>query len=211
MRVLACTAFALVVMASQSASAASSWIPWPSASSACNRGMLWPYVRNPGDCLTDEEIKAGQHGVYTGPVDSNPDIAAIAPPPPAAAPAGTVAGAPAQTAASGGNPAAPGAANVPATSFSCTKSITWPFVRSPGDCLTTEEKKEGKKGVYGGGTGLTVTQVAATPSQTVAAQGTTPASGAATTPAEPACTKGLLWPFVRHAGDCPTASEQKSK
>ena len=210
MRVLACAAFALVVAGSHSASAASSWIPWPSGSSACTKGMLWPYVRNPGDCLTDEEIKAGQHGVYTGPVDTNPDIAAMAPPPPAAAPAGT-AGAAAATAALVGNPAAPRPANAPAATFSCTKSVTWPFIRSPGDCLTTEEKKEGKKGVYAGGTGLTVTQASATPGQTVAAQGATPAGGAATTPAEPACTKGLLWPFVRRAGDCPTASEQKSK
>jgi hypothetical protein len=29
------------------------------AASGCGKGMLWPYVRQPGDCLTDDEIKAG--------------------------------------------------------------------------------------------------------------------------------------------------------
>ena len=43
----------------------------------CTRGMLWPYVRSPGDCLTDEEIRAGQKGTYSGPVNTNPDLASI--------------------------------------------------------------------------------------------------------------------------------------
>ena len=43
MRVLATAAFAAVLFASDQAGA------------ACTKGMLWPYVRNPGDCLTDAE------------------------------------------------------------------------------------------------------------------------------------------------------------
>ena len=30
----------------------------------CTTGILWPYVRKPGDCLTDGEIEAGMTGVY---------------------------------------------------------------------------------------------------------------------------------------------------
>jgi MORN repeat protein len=40
-----------------------------------------------------------------------------------------------------------------------------------------------------------------------------PASQAITSPASPvaapACTKGLLWPFVRNSGDCPTTFEKQ--
>src|SRR5690242_10450167 len=47
------------------------------AASGCGKGMLWPYVRQPGDCLTDDEIKAGQRGVYQGAVNTNPDMSAV--------------------------------------------------------------------------------------------------------------------------------------
>src|SRR5258707_5555545 len=45
----------------------------------CTKGMLWPYTRNPGDCLTDAEIKAGKTGVYSGPVNTNVDVSSIKP------------------------------------------------------------------------------------------------------------------------------------
>ena len=36
----------------------------------CTKGLLWPYVRNPGDCLTEDEIKTGVYqGAPQGPVD----------------------------------------------------------------------------------------------------------------------------------------------
>ena len=65
MRVLAIAACAAVLFASDQASA------------ACGKGMLWPFVRNPGDCLTDAEIAAGKSGVYNGPVNTAPDVSAI--------------------------------------------------------------------------------------------------------------------------------------
>src|SRR5258706_52110 len=65
MRVLAIAACAAVLFASDQASA------------ACSKGMLWPFVRNPGDCLTDEEIKTGKIGIYSGPVNTAPDVSAI--------------------------------------------------------------------------------------------------------------------------------------
>jgi hypothetical protein len=114
------------------------------------------------------------------------------------------------------------------TSFSCNKSALWPFVRKPGDCLTTAEKKEGLKGVYGGGSGLVVTQVSAATGQPVVYQQVAPGPAvvdsngqvvvqpAVQQPVQPAvvtpsCTKGALWPFVRKPGDCPTSSEKKQK
>ena len=47
------------------------------AASGCGKGMLWPYVRQAGDCLTDDEIKAGQRGTYQGPVNTNPDMSDV--------------------------------------------------------------------------------------------------------------------------------------
>src|SRR5882672_9057393 len=61
MRVVAFAAAALLFSAADSALAMSFF----SGNGGCAKGMLWPYVRNPGDCLTDAEIQAGQRGVYS--------------------------------------------------------------------------------------------------------------------------------------------------
>src|SRR6185436_13266357 len=76
MRVLAVAVFMMALAADQSAYAAS-----------CGKGMLWPYVRNPGDCLTDAEVAAGARGVYNGAVNTNPDLGAMQQNPAVAAPA----------------------------------------------------------------------------------------------------------------------------
>jgi hypothetical protein len=68
MRLFTFVASVLFVAASGSAFAAD-----------CTKGILWPYTRNPGDCLTDAEIKAGKTGVYTGPVNTNVDVGNIKP------------------------------------------------------------------------------------------------------------------------------------
>jgi hypothetical protein len=268
MRVWAFAAVALLASAGQSAMA---WSPFDS-SPGCTKGMLWPYVRNPGDCLTEAEIQAGQRGVYNGPVNTNPNIGAVVPAPqpgapvvaapaapmvaapavPPIAPAAPVYAAPAvagyaQPAPTYAQPA-PVAAPAPVavapqaqatTSFSCTKGALWPFVKKPGDCLTSNDKKNGQKGVVGGGSGLVVNQVNTAGQPVVYQQaavnangqvvmqpvqqpgmppmvqqpvmqqpGAQPVQPAAVTPA---CTKGVLWPFVREPGDCPTSSEQKRK
>jgi hypothetical protein len=141
MRVLALAAFALVVAADHSAEAAS-----------CGKGMLWPYVRQPGDCLTDAEIQAGLRGVYNGTVDTNPDVGAMAPVAPvqggeitgnagpAPAPAApVVATTPAPAAPAVAVPAAP---VVPASALAgCTKGTLWPFVKSAGDCPSAVEQR----------------------------------------------------------------------
>jgi hypothetical protein len=109
-----------------------------------------------------------------------------------------------------------------ATAASCNKGYFWPFYRSSGDCLTDIEKKNGRSGVYGGGTGITPAGASSTvtsgppaaPTPTASAITVTPgptAGGAATdTSGGATCHKGLLWPFVRDSGDCPTDAEKKS-
>jgi hypothetical protein len=184
MRIVTLAAVALLASAGESAIAMSLF-----GSASCNKGVLWPYVRAPGDCLTDAEIAAGQRGTYNGPTETNPDVGAIAPPqqetpngiaapapaadPLASAPApmaAPVSGTQAQT------PVAAPAAQIPVaaapgmqtvTEFSCSKGLLWPFRRSAGDCLTAAEKRRGMTGVYGGGTGLVVTQVPAPAPQVV--------------------------------------------
>jgi hypothetical protein len=195
MRVLALAVFMMVLAADQSASAAS-----------CGKGMLWPYVRNPGDCLTDGEIAAGARGVYNGPVNTNPDLGAMQQNPAAvAAPAPAVA--PAPTANFQAAPAA--------NTADCTKGLLWPFVKRAGDCQGTEPKKAGVGPVAQANTPAAAAPRAPAPVAAAANSGAvavTPVGApAASTPVEPSCTKGALWPFVKKAGDCPTTAEKKGR
>jgi len=244
----------------------------PAFAASCGKGMLWPYVRNPGDCLTDAELKAGQSGVYNGTVNSNPDISGIrvekpvqstvtatppaattpatrapaAPTPAGATPAAPTSAAPtsaAPTSAANAAPARPVATaparsltsispngvrntitSVPRNDVVCHKGALWPFRRQPGDCLTTTERESGQTGVFGGGTGVVeASAVTASATSTAspgpaaaptvgappAATGPAPASAdTSTAPPVETCHKGLLWPFVRRAGDCPTSVEK---
>lgn len=178
----------------------------------CTKGMLWPYTRAPGDCLTEAEIKAGQTGVYQGPVNTNVDVSTLKPEPEAqtAPSSGGMGGF-----LSGGLLSGPlfgddGPSSSRSSGASCNKGLLWPFVRDPGDCLTTAERQTNKTGIY---RGSEVTQVSATnttpaPNATSPSAGTVPAN-APTTASAPACEKGWLWPFVRKAGDCPTDAEKK--
>jgi hypothetical protein len=178
----------------------------------CTKGMLWPYTRNPGDCLTDAEIKAGQTGVYTGPVTTNIDVSSIKPDPSAQSSGGTVSG---STGIMGGyfsGGLLGGLAGSPSTpssnAVSCNKGYLWPFVREPGDCLTAAEKQTNKNGVY---RGAEVTQVSASNTTAGNAQASNPPANApAPAPnSAPACQKSWFWPFVRKSGDCPTDAEKK--
>jgi hypothetical protein len=169
--------------------------------------MLWPFVRNPGDCLTDAEIASGQKGVYSGPVNTNVDVSAIKPadvPPENNVVSGSGTGG-----LLSGGPFGDGPSNR-AGQVTCNKGAFWPFVREPGDCLTDVEKKQGKTGVFGGGAG--VTQVSA------AAPGAPNANGAQTPAPTPApesppagCERSWFWPFVRTAGDCPTDADKQGE
>jgi nicotinate-nucleotide--dimethylbenzimidazole phosphoribosyltransferase len=145
----------------------------------CNKGVLWPFVRDPGDCPTATERASGVTAV------PGPTAAAT----PAAMPAVVT-----QTSA------APAAA-------SCGKSWLWPFVRDDGDCRTAVEKASGATDpVPVRASAPAETAPAAMPAvvrQTDSAPAAAPAA-----PATASCSKGLLWPFVRDPGDCPTSADK---
>ena len=187
---------------------------------SCNKGMLWPFVRTAGDCLTDAEIAAGQTGVYSGPTTTNVDVSAIKPDPAlqnnnAASSSGGSGGSYLDGFFSGGLLGAGGslfggnsAASVGAGG--CNKGAFWPFLRDPGDCLTEQEKKEGHAGVY------RADEVVAQPSANTAVAGQPTAVSAVSSAPQAsasanaaACNKGWLWPFVKSGGDCPTDIQKK--
>jgi len=139
----------------------------------CTKGLFWPFVRDPGDCLTDNERASGRTGTYRQdeivrePQASAPasvQASQTAAPAPAATPASTEPSAvtPAQSAASPAvqpqaEPAADQAAGVVPASEErteylgeggCTKGLLWPFVRRAGDCLTDAERQSGRSGTY---------------------------------------------------------------
>ena len=147
----------------------------------CGKGILWPFVRNPGDCLTDVELKAGQTGVYTGPLNTNVDVGAIKP---NAAPPSTV-----TTPNSGGmfgnlfgGGSTPAPAPAPAAAATATPAPIPAVTATP----------------------------AATPTQTATVTPAATSTAAPARRGNAACNKGYLWPFVRDPGDCLTAAEKKT-
>jgi hypothetical protein len=200
----------LLACAALTASSGSAW------AADCNKGMLWPYVRTAGDCLTDAEITAGQTGVYSGPTTTNVDVSAIKPDPAlqnnnAASSSGSSGGSYLNGFVSGGllDVLAGGSSTTArAGEAACTKGAFWPFLRDPGDCLTEKEKKEGHRGVYRADE--VVTQASATTAERPLLGGTAaPAVLTSPTPATPTCSKGWLWPFVRNGSDCLTDIQKK--
>ena len=171
----------------------------------CTKGLLWPYVRNPGDCLTDVEIQAGKTGVYTGPATGQVDVSTIKPPP--------------QTNAA------------PPNSVQCSHDWYWPF--GSGDCAAAPAATVGNAAASGtaasspaakdsspagspapavkpqaAATPMTPPSVQAGSPQAVVPQAAATIQVAQTSTAQ--CQKGFLWPFVRDAGDCATAVEKAS-
>ncbi|HEY4264064.1 MAG TPA: hypothetical protein VGM72_02000 [Micropepsaceae bacterium] len=203
----------------------------------CNKGMLWPFVRTAGDCLTDVEIASGKTGVYNGPVNTNVDLSTVKPSEPPVQNnndsnsggllGGSLFGGSLFGSGSGssGNNSGDGAlitstsvfgggpASRTATTVNCNKGTLWPFSREPGDCLTEGEKKAGKTGVYGGGPGVMPVGATATATATAAADSAQTSSASPSPPAAapPAtCQRGWFWPFVRESNDCPTEADKKS-
>src|SRR5438105_10920535 len=204
----------------------------------CSKGLLWPYVRNPGDCLTEDEIKSGRLGSYTPangavtppatPTQAQPAATPSAPqtatqPPPAPSPAAAVQSSAALSVQPAQAPVTPAAA-----SETCGKGLLWPFVRQDGDCPTAAERKTRGVAVQAkpaSEQGNLVSSIfgssdaakpAAQPAiQPAAAQPASQPAAAIQPIAQPAaattsCRKGLFWPFVRDEGDCATAAEIKS-
>ena len=166
----------------------------------CTKGLLWPYVRNPGDCLTDAEIQAGKTGAYNGPATGQVDVSTIKPP-------------------------AQASSNV----VECSHSWYWPF--GGGDCQSAPAATASNPAGSGAPTGTPASSPAAQPAEP--APVVKPQAAAAPPATQPAqsqpvakppaavmppvvqvaqantaeCHKGILWPFVRDDGDCPTAAE----
>lgn len=198
-----------------------------SASAAeCTRGMLWPHVRSPGDCLTAAEIQAGQKGAYAGPVNTNVDVSAIKPLPTGQAAAGSEGSGGLLDDLFGGNATSEGP-NGP-----CTKGLLWPFVRSTGDCPTTLEKRRSRVAqARAAATAEPAARVASPPAapapSPISAQAAVPAAPAASAPAcsnpvpvgldlacaqeksSAKCEKRGIWPFRSYEGDCAADAEQK--
>jgi hypothetical protein len=162
----------------------------PGTAVNCTKGAFWPFQREPGDCLTETEKKAGKTGVYGG----GPGLTQASLP---------ATNAPADAATGQAAPTAPASAPAQAT---CQKGWFWPFVKESNNCPTDVEKKEGK-----GASIPAATQVSAMNSPPPAGS-VAPSAAPAPAPsaATPACHKGLLWPFVRDAGDCQTEQEKKN-
>lgn len=153
----------------------------PSTAAACSKGVLWPFIRNAGDCQTTADKGSGNTTAV--PVEDAPS------PTPAA-----VTNAPAPP------PAKTDAALVAPASATCTKSVLWPFIRESGDCATTADKGSGK-------TAAVPVSASPPPATPIAQIAPAAASPAANIPGA-SCTRSWLWPFVREAGDCATTTER---
>jgi hypothetical protein len=116
----------------------------------------------------------------------------------------------------GGAPSTASPASDTTGAAECHKGLLWPFVRDHSDCAADAGKENGENRVHGG-SGMTPTAVNASTVMAAPAGAAAPAaSGSSGTPATAggtaasdatsaaSCHKGLLWPFVRDPGDCPT-------
>jgi len=104
----------------------------------CNKGIFWPFSREPGDCLTKSEIERGQTGTF-----GNPDGALTGDAPRGVA-SNTGRGLLDDDLAAASGVAASGTGFITRTQpdgTTCSKGFWWPFVRSEGDCLTDAEQE----------------------------------------------------------------------
>lgn len=148
------------------------------AASGCGKGMLWPYVRQPGDCLTDDEIRAGQKGVYNGPVNTNPDMSNVKLDTP------------------------PAATSVDGSSGGGLFSGILGRSRTPASAPAPAASAPGSGGaLFGGGV---MRQNSDGPSMNGPGFSFPPTQRVDDAP----CAKGWLWPFVRKPGDCLTVAEK---
>ncbi len=173
-------------------------VPTP-VSADCRKSLLWPFVRDSGDCATT--IEKGKSATAVVPVSASEAAAAVP------APAPVVASVPPPTPVVAQSAAAP--ASAPAAS--CSKGFLWPFVRDAGDCTTATERSNGAPSavpVKASATNVTPASGPAAPEAT-APQAPAPAGAPAAKTAGD-CHKGVLWPFVREPGDCPTDTGRSS-
>jgi hypothetical protein len=163
----------------------------PTIAATCTKGTFWPFIREVGDCATAAEKANGKTSAVPNAASEPAAMPVSAAPPPSAAPS-----------------VQPAAVANPAT-MTCTKGTFWPFIREAGDCATAAEKGSGKTSAIPIDASapavnpLVVPAAATMPEQTAPAQNSGPPATNA-----PTCHKGLFWPFVRDAGDCPTDADK---
>jgi hypothetical protein len=151
-----------------------------SGEGGCNKSLFWPFVRSPGDCLTDAERASGMRGTYRG------DEAAETEPVAAEQPAPQTGGAAnAQTAPEAVQPTAS-----PAASSAAAQSPAAPAASQSASPLPATTPQPAGNEVEG---------------EVVPA-----ADDRAEYLGEGGCTKGIFWPFVRRTGDCLTDAELRS-
>jgi hypothetical protein len=150
----------------------------------CNKGMFWPFVRKPGDCLTDAERNSGMTGTWRESEieESRPEAAEerSALPAPGASTAET------QPAAR--QPASPSPTPAPSSAA--------PVAASEGAVNAAPQSN-------------TVQPAAARAEEPADGQDSN-SDGRATYTGAGGCTKGIFWPFSRRPGDCLTDAEIRS-
>ena len=120
----------------------------------CGKGLLWPFIRSAGECLTQTEKSQGITGVFGGAGDARKPASPPQTPAPPQANAATASAVVSSTEKVSATPVAAPAAPAPAqassgtaapstAAVSCQKGWLWPFVREPGDCLTDQDRKNG--------------------------------------------------------------------
>ena len=157
----------------------------------CNKGIFWPFVRNPGDCLTDAERRSGMSGIYRG---SDVLQSETAEPGPELETPGSEAPAQAQQLTSPSEEATQSAASLgphPSPTVVPPTALPSPPV-TPATSAATIRPTAAE----------TMPLVTESTSEAVAVPDNRMLY---TGPGE--CTKGVFWPFVRRVGDCLTDAE----
>lgn len=156
----------------------------------CNKGLFWPFVRNPGDCLTDTERRSGMTGTYRGSeVEETDDGTQAATPESAPAQAQQSAPSPAPAAPS----QQPSAPNPPESVASPAQAPPAPAAPAAGTATVQSAAAQRAE------------PVAESPIEEPA-----PEDDRTTYRGAGGCTKGIFWPFVRRPGDCLTDAEVRS-
>lgn len=167
----------------------------------CNKGLFWPFVRNPGDCLTDAERRSGMTGTYRESeieeTDGDAEAATPAPAPTqaqqSAPPAENTAPAAPAAASSPSQTETPAVATSPAPTAPATPTTPTPAAPAAGTAAVQPAAAQ-----------------SAAPVVESASQEPALEDDRTTYTGPSGCTKGIFWPFVRRPGDCLTDAEIRS-
>ena len=190
----------------------------------CNKGIFWPFVRDPGDCLTDAERRSGMSGTHRGSEVPQAETAEPALQSPASQSLTSQSNAPDASPAQAQQSAPPSEGNAPPAAPAnpnSTPNVASPAVSSPPTAPPNAQMPAPANVPTPAQASVSAPAEEpeqAASAQPVAAQNVQPASeaeavqdpasdGRATYTGDGGCTKGVFWPFVRRAGDCLTDAE----